>query len=183
MINAYMPCRGRKNTAHQYSESLDIIREMVSKYSKSHTIILGGDFNASLHREPPNNIDKMLRDCCSEADLTTPGNYPVKPTFYHHDNKSSSQIDYLFTLKDQIKDGIRAIKIWGHQNLNTSDHILITGTINISHIKKKSKSLPTTTLYRYRKPKWSKCDDQMYLNSVDTYLDRKPKCQMDKTNF
>jgi hypothetical protein len=38
-------------------------------------------------------------------------NYPVKPTFYHHDNKSSSQIDYLFTLKDQIKDGIIAIKI------------------------------------------------------------------------
>jgi hypothetical protein len=29
MINAYMPCRGRKNTAHQYSESIDIIREMV----------------------------------------------------------------------------------------------------------------------------------------------------------
>ena len=79
---------------------------MVSKYSKSHTIVLGGDFNASLHREPPNNIDKMLRDCCSEAGLTTPDNYPVKPTFYHHDNKSSSQIDYLFTLKDQIKDGI-----------------------------------------------------------------------------
>ena len=181
MINAYMPCRGRKNTAHQYSESIDIIREMVSKYSKSHTIVLGGDFNASLHREPPNNIDKMLRDCCSEAGLTTPDNYPVKPTFYHHDNKSSSQIDYLFTLKDQIKDGIRAIKIWGHQNLNTSDHVLITGTINISQIKKKSKSLPTTTLYR--KPKWNKCDDQMYLNSVDTYLDRKPKCQMDKTNF
>jgi hypothetical protein len=54
---------------------------MVSKYSKSHTIVLGGDFNASLHREPPNNIDKMLRDCCSEAGLTTPDNYPVKPTF------------------------------------------------------------------------------------------------------
>ena len=63
--------------------------------------------------------------------LTTPGNYPVKPTFYHHDNKSPSQIDYLFRLKDQIKDGIRAIKIWGHQNLNTSDHVLTTGTINI----------------------------------------------------
>jgi exonuclease III len=53
MINAYMPFRGRKNTAHQYSESIDIIREMVSKYSKSHTIVLRGDFNASLHREPP----------------------------------------------------------------------------------------------------------------------------------
>jgi hypothetical protein len=67
-----------------------------------HTIVLGGDFNASLHREPPNNIDKMLRDCCSEAGLTTPDNYPVKPTFYHHDNKSSSEIDYLFTLKDRM---------------------------------------------------------------------------------
>ena len=133
---------------------------------------MGGDFNASLHREPPNNIGKMLRDCCSEAGLTTPSNYPVKPTFYHHDNKSSSQIDYLFTLKDQMKDGIRAIKIWGHQNLNTSDHVLTTSTINISHIKKK-KSLPTTTLYKNPK----------YLNSVDTYLDRKPKCQMDKTKF
>ena len=74
MINAYMPCRGRKNTAHQYSESIDIICETVSKYSKSHTIVLGGDFNASLHREPPNNIDKMLRNCCSEAGLTTPDN-------------------------------------------------------------------------------------------------------------
>ena len=78
--------------------------------------------------------------------LTTPGNYPVKPTFYHHDNKSSSQIDYLFRLKDQIKDGIRAIKIWGHQNLNTSDHVLITGTINISQIKKKSKSFANNNI-------------------------------------
>ena len=40
----------KKNTAHQYSESIDIIRETVSKYSKSHTIVLGRDFNASLHR-------------------------------------------------------------------------------------------------------------------------------------
>ena len=46
-------------------------------------------------REPPNNINKILRDFCSEAGLTTPGNYLGKPTFYHHDNKSSSQIDYL----------------------------------------------------------------------------------------
>jgi hypothetical protein len=40
MINAYMPCRGRKNTAHQYSESLDIIWEMVSKDRLHHHILL-----------------------------------------------------------------------------------------------------------------------------------------------
>ena len=44
------------------------------KISKSHPIVLGGDFNASLHREPPNNIDKMPRDFCAEAGLTTPCN-------------------------------------------------------------------------------------------------------------
>ena len=104
IINAYMPCRGRKTKENQYNESLDVIREIINKYRHSHQIILGGDLNASLHREPPNNSDKALQTFIQEVELTTPDNYPTKPTFYHHDNKSSSQIDYFLLLKDQIKE-------------------------------------------------------------------------------
>jgi hypothetical protein len=46
----------------------------------------------------------MLRDCCSEAGLTTPDNYPVKPTFYDHDNKSSSQIDLYNVVVGKLLD-------------------------------------------------------------------------------
>ena len=96
-----MPCRGRKSKANHYNESLDVIREIVTKYKHSHTTIVRGDLNASLHREPPNNFDKALVKFINEAELTLPDDYPKKATFFLHDNKSLSQIDYFLTLNEQ----------------------------------------------------------------------------------
>jgi hypothetical protein len=126
-----MPSRGTK-TVQLYSEALDVIREIIIKYRQSHTIILGGDSNASaLQRDPTNNIDRIFRAFNSDLGITTPKNYPEIPTFYHHDNKSKSQIDYLLNVESQANAGINSIKIMEHQSLNTSDHVLNTGIINI----------------------------------------------------
>ena len=169
LINAYMPCRGRKNTAQLYRESLDVIREITLKYQPTHTIVIGGDLNASLHRDPPNILDNNLKNFVTEMEIILPENYPTEPTFYHHDNKSSSQIDYFFCLKDQKHLGIDDIRIHGHQNLNTSDHVLVTGEITINKLQKQ-KVENTAIQQIHCKPKWGKCNDTQYQETIEQLL-------------
>ncbi|XP_062617044.1 uncharacterized protein LOC134278766 [Saccostrea cucullata] len=181
IINVYMPCRGGKHTSAEYRDSLDVVREAITKYRRTYTILLGGDLNASLHRPNPNNLDNLLREFCNELSIITPEYYPEEPTFFHHDNKSTSQIDYLLKLQDQNDDGIQQVSIRGQQSTNTSDHVLTTGKMYIKPHKKAKTEPPTTT--EYHKPKWIKCDDSRYQSSIDEYLNEEPKCQNDNTNI
>ena len=93
--------------------------------------------------------------------ITTPNNYPEIPTFYHHDNKSKSQIDYLLNVENQANEGIDSIKIMEHQSLNTSHHVLTTGIINITQgtKKKPNVNLPTNTVNRNGPNVTTRCTD------------------------
>ena len=50
-MNVYLPTRGSAMDEMFFDDSLDMLHEIILKYSSSHTIVLGGDFNSSLHRE------------------------------------------------------------------------------------------------------------------------------------
>ena len=113
--------------------------------------------------------------------ITTPNNYPEIPTFYHHDNKSKSQIDYLLNVESQANEGIDSIRIMEHQSINTSDHVLTTGIINIMDGTKTTNKRQSTN--QYCKPKWPKCDDTLYRSSISNYLDSQSECHNDNTKF
>ena len=175
LINAYLPSRNGTDSKMKYKEALDILHEIIMKYMDTHTIILGGDMNGSLHRQPENDHDKLLKDFLSEMKLTTPRRYPVSPTFHHHDGKAKSQIDYFFVLETQIDEttSIQNVKNKGLQPLNTSDHTMISGEITLDQLKREKRHIPTQSTYK--KPKWNKCDKLAYINRVEELIEEPPK--------
>ena len=54
----------------------DEIREIVVKYKQSSDIILLGDMNASMFRDPSLPRDKYLKVVLNEMNLSLPVNYP-----------------------------------------------------------------------------------------------------------
>ena len=52
LINAYLPARNSKQH-DSYDEVLGEISEIIYKFKPTHDIIIVGDMNASLHRDPP----------------------------------------------------------------------------------------------------------------------------------
>ena len=50
LVNVYLPARGTSANEMLLAECLDELHEIFVKYSLSHTLVVGGDFNASSHR-------------------------------------------------------------------------------------------------------------------------------------
>ena len=48
LISVYMPCRGLSDIVEDYNDCLDQLREILLKFSCSHTILLGGDMNEDM---------------------------------------------------------------------------------------------------------------------------------------
>ena len=95
IVNGYKPCRNSRTGTTDYDESLDILREIISKYRDTHAILLLGDFNASLTRNPENQQDRKLREFLKENDMHIQANLHSQdtPTFFHHNGKDNAQID------------------------------------------------------------------------------------------
>ena len=137
IINVCMPTTGN-NQNDNYNESLDQISELLEKYS-SRSIILIGDMNASLHRDDRQR-DKNLKNFTETNNRHLPENYPIKPTFFHHNGKYSSQIDYVLCDPEMLELS-PDVEIHDMSPLNTSDHTLITVSFHIN-VEKKKKPQP-----------------------------------------
>ena len=104
LINVYMPAKGSPDCDMQFQSTLDEIHEILEKYGQTHKIILGGDFNAHLHRTPPLGRDLVLQTFLAEHNLYLPDNYPSQYTYFHEGTDAKSQIDYWFiSPRDQEK--------------------------------------------------------------------------------
>ena len=74
---------------------MDMLHEIVLKYNSSHAVIIGGDFNSSMHRGTSLRRDRLLMIFVSEHRLNVGVDCPVGDTFFHASNDSFSQIDYF----------------------------------------------------------------------------------------
>ena len=70
IINCYLPFRGNKEADRDFMNVTDEVREIVVKYKQSSDIILQGDMNASMFRDPPLPRDKYLKDVLNEMNLS-----------------------------------------------------------------------------------------------------------------
>ena len=128
IVNCYMPCRKSKTGLTDYDEALDTLREILTKYTKSHNILLAGDFNASLTRQPENLHDKKLKQFITEHNMQADTHVSTS-TFYLHNGRNHSQIDYIFYIPAKGATGKQftlSTYIHAVHQLNTSDHIAIT---------------------------------------------------------
>lgn len=105
LINVYLPTK-MVNSDNQYQENLDILQTMLDKYVDSHTIIICGDMNGSLSNERNNSHDTKLKSFMKLNKFHLHTDVRHQPTFYHHDGKSKSQIDYIISNDDVLIESI-----------------------------------------------------------------------------
>jgi exonuclease III len=122
IINVYMPS-DNSNRDEQYKDILSQLEEIIDKFQCQYQILLCGDFNASLHRDNRPR-DKCLQQFMESNGMKLVNGYPTKFTFYHHNQKSTSQIDYIMH-KSKEKAMEYRVKILDLEPLNVSDHTLV----------------------------------------------------------
>ena len=76
---------------------------MIDKYVDGHTIFICGDMNGSLSVERNNSHDAKLKSLMKLNEFHLHTDVRHQSTFYHHDGKSKSQIDYIIANDDVIE--------------------------------------------------------------------------------
>ena len=160
IINAYMPSRGRQDD-DKYDETIAELKEIIYTYEPSHKIILIGDMNASLHRNPPNIQDKKFSAFCKDAKISPKANYPTEATFHHHNGQDRSTIDYILEINSNTL--LNHIKVCDNDSLSVSDHKLVTAEITMSLKKQKNK---LETIKQNKKVNWEKCNITLYRETL-----------------
>ena len=154
IINVYMPSKTSDGDS-EYKNTLAQIREIILTYKPTHRVVLCDDMNASLNRD--NQRDKTFQNFIIDTKLKTDRTISEENTFFHHNNKFVSQIDYI--LVDNEQDGIK-VHIHEMHPTNTSDHTLLTmavvAEISTSMAKSKQNKQFKT------KPQWHKADIDRY---------------------
>lgn len=139
IISVYMPTNySTTESCNEYRECLDILHDMIAKYSSSHRVIIAGDFNGTL-LEPRryNKHDQLLSQFVREHHLI-PNLDTDKPTFVHHSGASSSQIDYVLSQEAGLVTECRIIE---NNGVNVSSHLAVTAVIKVSvDLRETSKS-------------------------------------------
>ena len=176
IVNCYMPCRNSRTGLTDYDEALDRLGEILIKYRETHNIILAGDFNASLTRTPENSHDKKLRQFFKEHNIQQANTNTNTPTFHHHNGKDKAQIDYIIPIPsttNQNKFKTLHTQIHPAHPLNTSDHTAVTTKFAI-HANKSPETTTNLTNTKpekfFMKPRWTKCDELLYRNTVEHLL-------------
>ena len=162
LLCVYMPCRGSYTNA-DYNESVDAIAEILEKYSNCKTII-AGDYNINLNVS--NTRSSNMIQLIAEKNLIF--NKKQKSTFFHHDGKSRSQIDFI-THSQELNE--TEFEILERSALNSSTHIPVLSRFSTKTCQKaypnKEKINETQTS---RRLKWSKCDTEVYNKHLTTIL-------------
>ncbi|CAG2240337.1 unnamed protein product [Mytilus edulis] len=162
IVAVYMPCTGSKEYDRKYEQCFDEISELTIKFAH-HTIIVLGDLNASLIRKQKTTRDKVFLASIQEINLCVPRNYPSSHTLFHHNDKASSQIDYILAFNDS--NFFIETDIYCMSPLNLSSHVPVTANFICNlHATEKTDVVNTATMNRIN---WEKCDTLKYQRLLD----------------
>ena len=157
-----MPCTESKEYDRKYEQCLDEINELTVKYS-NHTDIVLGDLNASLTRKQKTARDQLFLASIMEIGLLVCvlRSYPQCDPFFHHNDKASSQIDYILAFNDC--DFLN--EIFDMSRLNLSSHVPITTNLLCSFHgvgNTDEDGVVITNIVN-----WEKCDIAKYQNLLN----------------
>ncbi|MES9904845.1 MAG: reverse transcriptase domain-containing protein [Sedimenticola sp.] len=163
LCNVYMPARNSR-TSQSYSEILDELSEIISKYKSTHAIIVLGDMNASLITRKGNEQDILFKQFCEKENLHT--NQFGEPTFFHENGRDCAELDYVLCCEKALTMiESTEVESGSHSSCNTSDHKAVTAVLKIKvHSEKRNPVIHKT------KPKWDKCDKAEYTSYIEENL-------------
>ena len=168
-----MPCRGSTEADVEYDEILDQYHEILIKFDSSYDIIIGGDWNASLHRDKSCPRDRSLTSFLMEHNLVLPKSCPIGDTLFHVTGDSFSQIDYFFLSQYSELNEVASIEDMHYLNLSDHTHITLKSHI---HLERLTQTNPKDETPQMLKPRirWNKCDLNEYHSYVENSLNKDP---------
>jgi uncharacterized protein (UPF0248 family) len=156
LINVYMPS-DNKEIDCEYKDMISQLSEVIAKYRNTHEIVICGEMNGSAHRDKTSH-DSLFKNFLLENRIGLSIHYPEKDTCYHHNEKSSGQIDYIIST---CKNILKKVEIMDMDPTNTSDHVPMIAQIKRKLVRRAYK--PKTTIV---KTKWEKCDLNTYQSTI-----------------
>ncbi|CAC5420983.1 unnamed protein product [Mytilus coruscus] len=104
IICTYLPTHNPSvHSIDEYSDCLDILFNIIFKFSDTHKIVIAGDFNAPLLASRSyNKHDEQFKKFI--LDLQLKYTIEKQSTFIHHNGNSQSQIDYILSTPSEILD-------------------------------------------------------------------------------
>ena len=177
-----MPTRGPTDSDIEFASTLDELHEIITKYSTTHSIILGGDFNATLHRSKgPIKRDKLLQAFLNEHHLFHAHVSTIRPSNRHEGTGASSLIDYWFS-----SSGYPHTTVGLPCALNLSDHVEVVYPTHLTIDNMDgpgSPKAPEPNGSMKPKIRWAKADLDLYSCILDEklplLLSITPSCDMD----
>ena len=173
LISVYMPCRGLSDNVEDYNDCLDQLREILLKFSCSHTILLGGDMNEDMILRDQTIRAQLLKSFVKDNLLET---INTCQTYCNPDGVLISTLDYIFYSKDLTE---KVVQHKGLENLQTcvSDHIPVFCQIHYD-LDKVTNTASSANLKPPSNIRWKKLDKDLYnsllssaLQEVDTSVD------------
>ena len=122
LICVYMYARGTSDGDVGFLQVFDELHEIVEKFRSTHRIIIGGDFNSSLHCSSPARRDRLLKKFLEEHSLRLPDHYPEKVTYRHDGTGASALIDYWVL----SNTGGSMVVVGDSNPINLSDHVHVS---------------------------------------------------------
>ena len=164
IINCYFPSKGTDNHEQLYTDVLDQIHELLSKYGDNHRIIICCDLNASL-LYPKYSYDRIAVQFMKEHGIFPGENYPRKPTFHSHNKISKRHLDYI--LVDPKVISLNHTVVQDESPDNSSTHVPVTTNIQInSELSLKNKTDKCRKTVPSRKNNWKKADSYAYKENI-----------------
>ncbi|CAC5387511.1 unnamed protein product [Mytilus coruscus] len=160
IICTYLPTHNPSvHSIDEYSDCLDILFNIIFKFSDTHKIVIAGDFNATLLASRSyNKHDEQFKKFI--LDLQLKYTIEKQSTFIHHNGNSQSQIDYILSTPSEILD---QYKIHEMDPVNTSSHTCVSANIKIN-LQRESTIPPKSG--KIIKKQWLNVDTQAYQHEL-----------------
>ena len=165
LISVYMPCKGLRENVEEFQDCLAQVQEIIVKYSDSHGIIVGGDFNEDFFSEKASTRLHSLKTFVKESGLST---QQTAKTYMNNDGVDTSLIDYIFFNEKLDRKSPRITRLEDIHS-SVSDHYPVACTLHLE-ITENTRKIVTFPLPS--KVKWDKVDKDQYKEQVDKGMDR-----------
>ena len=105
LASVYMPCKGLRENVEEFTECIDQLQEIYLKYSETHTVVFGGDFNEDISVPKDTQRKRRSNGMLQYCKLITK---ETEKTYTNPDGVEVSTIDYIF-FPTCIEQRVRAV--------------------------------------------------------------------------
>ena len=163
IISVYMPCRGLKDNIEDFEDCLLQLQEIVTKYSNTHSIILGGDFNEDLSNPDNPRRKRSLEQFLSDNKLSTQS---TGKTYTAPNGAEVSTIDYIF-YDQNVTDKVLKIETLTDEHANVSDHYPLCCTFE-GMVERHVTVKPEVAIAPSMRVRWDKLNKEEYQQAVSS---------------